>query len=86
MNSLTKAIRVCWIYHVTGIWVYPLLDYLGSGSKIIFFATVTAILNSIYLLGEVLNNCIWDTQKCKYCPVLRNSLKSELIHKLLAVL
>ncbi|XP_053146205.1 androgen-induced gene 1 protein isoform X2 [Hemicordylus capensis] len=62
--SVGYILWVCWIYHVTGVWVYPLLDYLGSGSKIIFFATVTAIINIFYLLGEILNNCIWDTQKC----------------------
>ncbi|XP_077207180.1 androgen-induced gene 1 protein isoform X2 [Paroedura picta] len=62
--SIAYILWVCWIYHVTGVWVYPLLDYLGSGAKIIFFATVTAIINVFYLLGEVLNNCIWDTQKC----------------------
>lgn len=58
--------RVCWIYHVTGVWVYPLLDYLGTTAKIVFFATVTVLINIFYLLGEVLNNCIWDTQKCEY--------------------
>nr|XP_056708931.1 androgen-induced gene 1 protein isoform X2 [Euleptes europaea] len=62
--SVAYILWVCWIYHVTGVWVYPLLDYLGSGAKIIFFATVTGIINIFYLVGEVLNNCIWDTQKC----------------------
>ncbi|XP_034964736.2 androgen-induced gene 1 protein isoform X2 [Zootoca vivipara] len=62
--SVGYILWVCWIYHVTGVWVYPLLEYLGSGAKIIFFATVTAIINIFYLLGEILNNCIWDTQKC----------------------
>ncbi|XP_064365142.1 androgen-induced gene 1 protein isoform X2 [Dromaius novaehollandiae] len=55
---------VCWIHHVTGVWVYPLLEYLSPGVKIIFFAAVTIIINIFYLLGEVLNNYIWDTQKC----------------------
>ncbi|KAM6467248.1 androgen-induced gene 1 protein isoform 3-T3 [Liasis olivaceus] len=62
--SVGYILWVCWIYHVTGVWVYPLLDYLGSTAKIVFFATVTAIINIFYLLGEILNNCIWDTQKC----------------------
>ncbi|KAM6085106.1 androgen-induced gene 1 protein isoform X5 [Harpia harpyja] len=55
---------VCWIHHVTGVWVYPLLEHLSPGVKIIFFAAVTVIINIFYLVGEVLNNYIWDTQKC----------------------
>lgn len=55
---------VCWIHHVTGVWVYPLLEHLSPGVKIIFFAAVTVIINVFYLVGEVLNNYIWDTQKC----------------------
>lgn len=57
---------MCWIHHVTGVWVYPLLEHLSPGVKIIFFAAVTVIINIFYLVGEVLNNYIWDTQKCKY--------------------
>lgn len=59
--------RVCWIHHVTGVWVYPLLEHLSPGIKIIFFAAVTVVINVFYLVGEVLNNYIWDTQKCEYC-------------------
>lgn len=59
--------RVCWIHHVTGVWVYPLLDHLSPGVKVVFFAAVTVIINMFYLVGEVLNNYIWDTQKCEYC-------------------
>ncbi|XP_062344883.1 androgen-induced gene 1 protein isoform X2 [Cinclus cinclus] len=55
---------VCWIHHVTGVWVYPLLEHLSPGVKIIFFAAVTIVINVFYLVGEVLNNYIWDTQKC----------------------
>ncbi|XP_010221752.1 PREDICTED: androgen-induced gene 1 protein [Tinamus guttatus] len=55
---------VCWIHHVTGVWVYPLLEYLSPGVKIIFFTALTITINIFYLLGEVLNNYIWDTQKC----------------------
>nr|XP_025043400.1 androgen-induced gene 1 protein isoform X3 [Pelodiscus sinensis] len=61
--SVGYILWVCWIHQVTGVWVYPLLDYLSPGAKIILFATTTIVLNIIYLLGEVLNNYIWDTQK-----------------------
>lgn len=47
--------------------MYPLLEHLSPGVKIIFFAAVTVIINVFYLMGEVLNNYIWDTQKCEYC-------------------
>lgn len=57
---------------MTGVWVYPLLDYLGSTAKIVFFATVTVVINIFYLLGEILNNCIWDTQKCEYQIEIQN--------------
>lgn len=46
--------------------MYPLLEHLSPGVKIIFFAAVTVIINIFYLVGEVLNNYIWDTQKCEY--------------------
>ncbi|XP_054250007.1 androgen-induced gene 1 protein isoform X2 [Indicator indicator] len=55
---------VCWIHHVTGVWVYPLLEHLSPGAKIIFFAAATVIMNMYYLVGEVLNSYIWDTPKC----------------------
>ncbi|XP_014744102.1 PREDICTED: androgen-induced gene 1 protein [Sturnus vulgaris] len=55
---------VCWIHHVTGVWVYPLLEHLSPGVKVIFFAAVTVVINVFYLVGEVLNSYIWDTQKC----------------------
>ncbi|KAJ1154457.1 hypothetical protein NDU88_007209, partial [Pleurodeles waltl] len=54
---------VCWVNHVTGVWVYPLLDHISPGAKIIFFLFVTVIMNIYYIMGEVLNSYIWDTQK-----------------------
>lgn len=47
--------------------MYPLLEHLSPGVKVIFFAAVTVIINVFYLVGEVLNNYIWDTQKSEYC-------------------
>ncbi|XP_059688891.1 androgen-induced gene 1 protein isoform X1 [Gavia stellata] len=64
LSPLSTFPRVCWIHHVTGVWVYPLLEHLSPGVKIIFFTAVTIIINIFYLVGEVLNNYIWDTQKC----------------------
>ncbi|KAM9234369.1 androgen-induced gene 1 protein isoform 1-T1 [Dugong dugon] len=56
-------IKVCWVHHVTGMWVYPFLEHIGPGARIIFFGSTTILMNFLYLLGEVLNNYIWDTQK-----------------------
>ncbi|MEJ1275343.1 hypothetical protein NN561_006239 [Cricetulus griseus] len=55
--------KVCWIHHVTGMWVYPFLEHIGSGARIIFFGSTTILMNFLYLLGEVLNSYIWDTQR-----------------------
>ncbi|XP_053566615.1 androgen-induced gene 1 protein [Bombina bombina] len=62
--SLGYILWVCWVHHVTGVWVYPVLEYISPGSKIIFFLVVTIIINMFYILGEKLNSYIWDTEKC----------------------
>lgn len=58
--------RVCWIHHVTGMWVYPFLEHIGSGARIIFFGSTTLLMNSLYLLGEALNSYIWDAPRSEY--------------------
>ncbi|XP_022413804.1 androgen-induced gene 1 protein isoform X2 [Delphinapterus leucas] len=55
--------RVCWVHHVTGMWVYPFLEHIGPGARILFFGSTTILMNFLYLLGEVLNSYIWDTQR-----------------------
>ncbi|KAI4539207.1 hypothetical protein MG293_010599 [Ovis ammon polii] len=54
---------VCWVHHVTGMWVYPFLEHIGPGARILFFGSTTILMNFLYLLGEVLNSYIWDTQR-----------------------
>ncbi|XP_063488108.1 androgen-induced gene 1 protein isoform X8 [Symphalangus syndactylus] len=61
--SVGYILWVCWVHHVTGMWVYPFLEHIGPGARIIFFGSTTILMNFLYLLGEVLNNYIWDTQK-----------------------
>ncbi|XP_069462904.1 androgen-induced gene 1 protein [Ambystoma mexicanum] len=61
--SIGYILWVCWVNHVTGVWVYPLLDHISPGAKITFFLFVTIMMNIYYILGEVLNSYIWDTQK-----------------------
>ncbi|XP_048842468.1 androgen-induced gene 1 protein isoform X3 [Brienomyrus brachyistius] len=55
---------MCWVHHVTGVWVYPLLDRIGPLAKVTFFSSVTALISIFYVLGEVLNGYIWDSWRC----------------------
>ncbi|XP_075720454.1 androgen-induced gene 1 protein isoform X2 [Rhinoderma darwinii] len=61
--SICYILWVCWVHHVTGVWVYPLLEYFSPLAKIIFFLLVTVIINIYYVLGEKLNSYIWDLDK-----------------------
>ncbi|CAL8315663.1 unnamed protein product [Boreogadus saida] len=51
---------VCWVHSVTGVWVYPLLERLGSVSRLFFFSCLPPLLSLFYVLGETLNSYIWD--------------------------
>ncbi|KAL4649175.1 androgen-induced gene 1 protein isoform X1 [Arapaima gigas] len=55
---------MCWVHHVTGVWVYPLLDRIGPVAKVIFFSSVTILISIFYVLGEILNSYIWDSSRC----------------------
>ncbi|XP_010849800.1 PREDICTED: androgen-induced gene 1 protein [Bison bison bison] len=61
--SVGYILWVCWVHHVTGMWVYPFLEHIGPGARILFFGSTTILMNFLYLLGEVLNSYIWDTQR-----------------------
>lgn len=61
--SVAYILWLCWVHHVTGMWVYPVLEHLGLGARIVFFGSGIILVSFIYLLGEVLNSYIWDTQK-----------------------
>ncbi|XP_073483524.1 androgen-induced gene 1 protein isoform X1 [Aquarana catesbeiana] len=61
--AISYILWVCWVHHVTGIWVYPLLEHITSVAKIFFFFIVTVIINIYYILGEKLNSYIWDLEK-----------------------
>uniref|UniRef100_W5LX90 Androgen induced 1 n=2 Tax=Lepisosteus oculatus TaxID=7918 RepID=W5LX90_LEPOC len=62
--AIGYVLWMCWVHHVTGVWVYPLLDRIGPIAKIIFFTLLTALINVYYILGEILNSYIWDAPKC----------------------
>ncbi|KAM4771448.1 androgen-induced gene 1 protein isoform 2-T2 [Rhinophrynus dorsalis] len=61
--SIGYILWMCWIHHVTGVWAYPLLEYINPAAKIFFFLIVTTIINIYYILGEKLNSYIWDSEK-----------------------
>ncbi|XP_043916031.1 androgen-induced gene 1 protein [Protopterus annectens] len=63
--SVGYILWVCWVHHVTGVWAYPVLDFISPAAKIIFFMTMIALVNIFYVLGETLNSYIWDTTKCE---------------------
>ncbi|KAL1021503.1 hypothetical protein UPYG_G00014090 [Umbra pygmaea] len=50
---------VMWVHHVTGIWVYPIMDRLSSIGLVIFLGVACVSMAPLYLLGEKLNNKIW---------------------------
>ncbi|XP_041418782.1 androgen-induced gene 1 protein-like isoform X1 [Xenopus laevis] len=61
--SICYILWMCWVHHITGMWVYPLLEYISPGAKIVFFIIVTVIINMFYILGEKLNSYIWEAEK-----------------------
>ncbi|XP_041950971.1 androgen-induced gene 1 protein [Alosa pseudoharengus] len=64
--AMGYVLWMCWVHHVTGVWVYPLLEYLGTMSKVLFFFSLTILISVYYVLGEILNSYIWDfTTKSK---------------------
>ncbi|XP_042565864.1 androgen-induced gene 1 protein isoform X2 [Clupea harengus] len=61
--AMGYVLWMCWVHHVTGVWVYPLLEHLGTISKVLFFLCLTVIISVYYVLGEILNSYIWDFRK-----------------------
>ncbi|XP_061785260.1 androgen-induced gene 1 protein isoform X1 [Nerophis lumbriciformis] len=49
----------CWVHHVTGVWVYPILERITPLARVLFFSALTAVLCVFYVLGEILNSYVW---------------------------
>lgn len=47
------------IYHVSGIWVYPVLEVLALPQRLVFFAASLFFSVVLYRSGEFVNNIIW---------------------------
>ncbi|XP_066558818.1 androgen-induced gene 1 protein isoform X2 [Amia ocellicauda] len=61
--AIGYVLWMCWVHHITGVWVYPLLDRISPVAKIFFFTSLTALISVYYILGEILNSYIWDSPK-----------------------
>ncbi|KAJ6649992.1 Androgen-induced gene 1 protein [Pseudolycoriella hygida] len=51
-----------WIHiirHYAGVWVYPILNVLQFGQRIVFFIVILLFCIGLYFIGEFLNNKIW---------------------------
>ena len=58
---------MCWVHHVTGVWVYPLLEYIGPLARGLFFSCLMLLLCLYYILGDILNTYIWDPSSRGVC-------------------
>lgn len=63
--SLAYILWTYWVNQVTGVWVYPVLERIGSVARVLFFAAMTALMCLLYTLGETLNSYIWDPPTAK---------------------
>lgn len=53
---------VIWIHvikHVSGKWVYPILEVLEMPQRIAFMVFIGIFCISFYFVGEYLNNTVW---------------------------
>lgn len=60
--SIFMAFYLAWIHvikHVSGIWVYPVLDVLELPQRIVFFVVILIFCIVLYRAGEFMNNQIW---------------------------
>ncbi|KAG7232718.1 hypothetical protein INR49_008205, partial [Caranx melampygus] len=44
----------------SGVWVYPVLERITPLARVVFFSAMTVVICIFYVLGEILNNYIWD--------------------------
>lgn len=54
-----------WIHiikYYAGVWVYPVLNVLDFGQRIVFFIVILLFCLSLYFIGEFLNNRIWGDE------------------------
>lgn len=63
--TLFMGAYLIWLHiikHVSGIWVYPVLDVLAGPLRIVFFIVVMAATSVFYFAGEFLSNMVWTKE------------------------
>ncbi|KAG7260260.1 hypothetical protein CRUP_019264, partial [Coryphaenoides rupestris] len=53
---------VLWVYHASGLWVYPILAKLSLIMFVLFALSGAAVLLLLYLLGEKISGRLWRHQ------------------------
>lgn len=54
-------LRVLWVHHVSGIWVYPIMSHLSPMGLVVFLGVASVSMAPLYLLGEKMNQLMWRT-------------------------
>lgn len=54
-------LRVLWVHHVSGIWVYPIMSHLSPMGLVVFLGVASVSIAPLYLLGEKMNQLMWRT-------------------------
>ncbi|XP_034947767.1 androgen-dependent TFPI-regulating protein-like isoform X2 [Chelonus insularis] len=60
---LTYLIWMHFIYYMSGIWVYPVMEVLSLPLRILFFLTLFAFSGFLYYAGEAFDHLVWGTVK-----------------------
>ncbi|XP_037048096.1 androgen-dependent TFPI-regulating protein-like isoform X3 [Bradysia coprophila] len=63
--SIFMLAYLVWIHiikHYAGVWVYPVLNVLEFGQRIVFFIVILLFCLGLYFVGEFLNNKIWASE------------------------
>uniref|UniRef100_A0A8C2FGL6 Androgen dependent TFPI regulating protein 1 n=1 Tax=Cyprinus carpio TaxID=7962 RepID=A0A8C2FGL6_CYPCA len=56
-----SLIRVLWVHHASGIWVYPIMAHLSPVGLCVFFGGASLSMAPLYLLGEKLSLMMWSS-------------------------
>lgn len=63
--SIFMLAYLVWIHiikYYAGVWVYPVLNVLEFGQRIVFFIVILLFCLGLYFVGEFLNNKIWANE------------------------
>ncbi|XP_067623013.1 androgen-induced gene 1 protein isoform X2 [Eurosta solidaginis] len=59
---ITYLVWIHIVKYYSGIWVYPVLEVLELPQRIVFFVAVLAFTLFLYILGEFVNNTVWNKE------------------------